>query len=154
MLAVVLCCMTMKTDARDDVIWNMSPKTKTMATQATISAWFWITNSWLRNGGFLVFFFTMMAHWQLSQSPMTPKVPLLLTGSNTLLKPYRLLSLYALSWHQTTVNVTGNRRSRDRLAASDWVAQITWVEAVLWLAAGNCTGYGFLSSLSKQVELS
>ena len=33
--------------------WNTSPITKNMAMQDTISAWFWITNSWLRSGGFL-----------------------------------------------------------------------------------------------------
>lgn len=32
---------------------NISPTTKTIATQETISAWFCITNSWLKNGGFL-----------------------------------------------------------------------------------------------------
>ena len=32
----------------------MRPTTKTMATQATMSAWFWMTNSWLRMGGFLL----------------------------------------------------------------------------------------------------
>ena len=47
-LAVVLCCITMKTDARGEETWNISPTTKTMATHATMSAWFWMTNSWLR----------------------------------------------------------------------------------------------------------
>ena len=32
----------------------MSPTTKTMAMQATMSAWFWMTNSWLKMGGFLL----------------------------------------------------------------------------------------------------
>jgi hypothetical protein len=32
----------------------MSPTTKTMATQATMSAWFWMMNSWLKMGGFLL----------------------------------------------------------------------------------------------------
>jgi len=46
----------MKTEAAGLLIWNISPTTKTMATQATMSAWFWMTNSWLKTGGFLVFF--------------------------------------------------------------------------------------------------
>lgn len=34
----------------------ISPTTKTIATQLTISAWFWITNSWLKIGGFFLSF--------------------------------------------------------------------------------------------------
>lgn len=37
--------------------WSIKPTTKTMATQLMISAWFWMTNSWLKNGGFLFFWF-------------------------------------------------------------------------------------------------
>ena len=36
---------------------NISPRRNTIATQETISAWFWMTNSWLSTGGFLVVFF-------------------------------------------------------------------------------------------------
>lgn len=32
------------------------PTTNTIATQLTISAWFWMTNSWLRIGGFFLSF--------------------------------------------------------------------------------------------------
>lgn len=35
---------------------NISPRRKTIATQETISAWFWMTNSWLSTGGFLLVF--------------------------------------------------------------------------------------------------
>merc|ERR1719158_2397104 len=42
--------------------WNMRPTTKTMATQATMSAWFWITNSWLRTGGFFFFPLATMSY--------------------------------------------------------------------------------------------
>lgn len=39
----------------DDILTgNISPTTNTIATHETISAWFWITNSWLKNGGFLL----------------------------------------------------------------------------------------------------
>lgn len=34
--------------------WTMRPMTMTMATQDTISAWFWMMNSWLRMGKFLL----------------------------------------------------------------------------------------------------
>lgn len=34
----------------------MSPTTNTIATHETISAWFWITNSWLKIGGFFLSF--------------------------------------------------------------------------------------------------
>ncbi len=37
-----------------ELTWNISPTTKIMAMHATMSAWFWITNSWLNNGGFLL----------------------------------------------------------------------------------------------------
>ena len=33
--------------------WAMSPTTITMATHDTMSAWFWMMNSWLNIGGFL-----------------------------------------------------------------------------------------------------
>lgn len=36
---------------------KMSPSRNTIATQETISAWFWMTNSWLSTGGFLLLFF-------------------------------------------------------------------------------------------------
>lgn len=36
---------------------NISPRRNTIATQETISAWFWMTNSWLITGGFLFVFF-------------------------------------------------------------------------------------------------
>lgn len=36
---------------------NISPRRNTIATQETISAWFWMTNSWLSIGGFLLVFF-------------------------------------------------------------------------------------------------
>lgn len=35
---------------------NMSPNRRPMARQDTASAWFWITNSWLKTGGLLFFF--------------------------------------------------------------------------------------------------
>lgn len=35
---------------------TIRPTTNTIATQLTISAWFWITNSWLRIGGFFLSF--------------------------------------------------------------------------------------------------
>lgn len=41
---------------RKIVTWTMSPTTNTIAKQLTISAWFWITNSWLRIGGFFLSF--------------------------------------------------------------------------------------------------
>ena len=34
--------------------WNMRPITNTIATHDTMSAWFWIKNSWLKIGGFLL----------------------------------------------------------------------------------------------------
>lgn len=34
--------------------WMVSPTTNIIATEAIISAWFWITNSWLKIGGFLL----------------------------------------------------------------------------------------------------
>lgn len=34
--------------------WTISPITNTMAMHDTISAWFWIKNSWLNMGGFLL----------------------------------------------------------------------------------------------------
>jgi len=34
--------------------WTISPITNTMAMHDTISAWFWIKNSWLNIGGFLL----------------------------------------------------------------------------------------------------
>lgn len=34
--------------------WIISPMTITIATQDTMSAWFWMTNSWLRTGRFLL----------------------------------------------------------------------------------------------------
>ena len=36
---------------------TMSPMTKIIVTQEMMSAWFWITNSWLIIGGFLLEFF-------------------------------------------------------------------------------------------------
>lgn len=36
---------------------NIRPSRNTIATQETMSAWFWITNSWLSTGGFLFVFF-------------------------------------------------------------------------------------------------
>lgn len=39
----------------------MSPSRMTMATHDTMSAWFWITNSWLRTGGLLFFFLKPIA---------------------------------------------------------------------------------------------
>lgn len=36
---------------------NIRPRRNTIATQETMSAWFWMTNSWLRTGGFLLVFF-------------------------------------------------------------------------------------------------
>lgn len=36
---------------------NISPRRNTIATQETISAWFWMINSWLITGGFLLGFF-------------------------------------------------------------------------------------------------
>lgn len=36
---------------------NISPNRNTIATQETMSAWFWMTNSWLSTGGFLFAFF-------------------------------------------------------------------------------------------------
>lgn len=36
---------------------NIKPRRNTIATQETISAWFWMTNSWLSTGGFLLVFF-------------------------------------------------------------------------------------------------
>lgn len=42
----------MRTDG-DTLTWTISPMTMTMATQDTMSAWFWMTNSWLSIGGFL-----------------------------------------------------------------------------------------------------
>lgn len=36
---------------------NISPRRNTIATQDTMSAWFWMTNSWLSTGGFLLVFF-------------------------------------------------------------------------------------------------
>lgn len=44
----------LKKSAQTWLTWIMRPMTKTMATQETMSAWFWMTNSWLRIGGFLV----------------------------------------------------------------------------------------------------
>ena len=43
-----------KSDANGEDTWNIRPTTNTMATQATMSAWVWMTNSWLNMGGFLV----------------------------------------------------------------------------------------------------
>lgn len=37
-----------------NLTWIMRPITMTMATQDTISAWFWMTNSWLSMGKFLL----------------------------------------------------------------------------------------------------
>lgn len=47
-------CCTCKSIRSVLLTWNMRPMTKTIATQDTISAWFWIKNSWLRIGGFLL----------------------------------------------------------------------------------------------------
>ena len=51
--------------------WNISPTTKTIATHATMSAWFWMTNSWLKMGGFLLddLLLTAMATAVLSITP-------------------------------------------------------------------------------------
>lgn len=38
---------------------NMSPRRNTIATHETMSAWFWMMNSWLITGGFLLLFFLM-----------------------------------------------------------------------------------------------
>lgn len=35
---------------------NINPRRNTIATQETISAWFWMINSWLNTGGFLLVF--------------------------------------------------------------------------------------------------
>lgn len=34
--------------------WKINPTTKSMAMHATMSAWFWMINSWLKIGGFLL----------------------------------------------------------------------------------------------------
>lgn len=38
---------------------NISPRRNTIATHETMSAWFWMMNSWLITGGFLLLFFLM-----------------------------------------------------------------------------------------------
>lgn len=39
-----------------NITWNIRPTTNTMAMHEIISAWFWMTNSWLSIGGFLPLF--------------------------------------------------------------------------------------------------
>lgn len=56
-------------------IWltcTIRPITKTIATQDTISAWFWIMNSWLKIGGFLLELFliglTILMHYKITEA--------------------------------------------------------------------------------------
>lgn len=51
---------------------NIRPRRITMAKHDTISAWFWITNSWLSTGGLLFFLRKPMAHRHGSPPPPPP----------------------------------------------------------------------------------
>lgn len=46
-------CLGLKA-AHKYLTWIIRPMTMTMATQDTMSAWFWMTNSWLSMGKFLL----------------------------------------------------------------------------------------------------
>lgn len=64
---------------------NISPRRNTIATQETISAWFWMTNSWLSTGGFLFVFFRMF--------PMSTRLNFRASRSGEVVGFYQILLL-------------------------------------------------------------
>lgn len=54
---------------------NISPRRNTIATQETISAWFWMINSWLITGGFLLVFFRIPMSTRFGPKLFSPLLP-------------------------------------------------------------------------------
>lgn len=129
---------------------NISPRRNTIATQETISAWFWMTNSWLSTGGFLVVFFRIPISARFgptfffiaSRSADVVafcRILLLSWSARTLKAPscfLRAKGQAAIEWRVTLLLVGGVRG--ERAAAPDQRRALRTGEKQLGLSIATC----------------